>query len=249
MKKTWIVVVLLSMVLTARAQVKHRNPSHRIQPPYHRYGLWYLPVVHSTIIDGIGVGFYAAPAEKNETLTINGLSIEGDPLPLLFATFATMEIIIRSPELIKKADAEKHDSTKIALKRKNDSMNHERGFWVKEQDTLLKVKINGISVNGGITEGKTRMNGLAINAIWGMENQMNGVETTGLINLHYSFNGLLVAPVNSVTKGRGIQIGIYNRCKEGHLVQIGLLNKIGKRTLWIINFSFKRKKLNTDMNR
>jgi hypothetical protein len=246
MKKIWIVFVLLSMVLTARAQVKHRNPSHRIQPPCHRYGLWYLPVVNSTIIDGIGVGFYAAPAEKNETLKINGLSIEADPLPLLLASWASMEILVRSPELIKQARLEKHDSTNMAIKRKNDSVIHENGLWARGKDSLLKVKINGISISGGITEEKTRMNGLAINAVWGIENQMNGLEITGFINHHYSFQGLLIAPVNNASKGRGVQIGIYNRCKEGHLIQIGLLNKIGKRTTPIINFSFKRKKQNIE---
>ncbi len=244
-----MIFVLISMVLTAQAQMVQKHPYHKkhhapdtLHETYHRYGLWYTPVLHSTIIDGIGVGVFAGPAKKNETLKINGLSIEADPAPLFFSTWASFEILIRIPDLMKKSYEQKHDSTEIALKRKNDSIYNETGLWARQKDTLLKVVINGVSISGGITQGKTRMNGLAINAAWGIENQMNGVEITGLLNQHYSFQGVLIAPINSVIKGRGVQIGIYNRCKEGHLIQIGLLNRIGKRTTPFINFRFKRNK-------
>ena len=249
MKKALIIIALLSIVLTAKAQMRQNHPYHQqhhapdtLQPPYHRYGLWYTPVCHSTIVDGVGAGFFAGPAEKNETLTINGMSIEADPLPLLCATYWSAMVIVYIPRLIKEADKEKHDSAKMELKRRRDSIYHETGVWYPGKDSMLKVEINGVSISGGITATKTKMNGLAINAIWGNENQMNGLEVTGLINLHYSFQGLLIAPVNRVISGKGLQIGIYNNCKQGRVVQIGLLNKIGKRTIPFINFSFRRKK-------
>jgi len=248
MKKTWVVILLLAALPAAAQQVGHshnRSVHHApdtMQPPCHRYGLWYTPVWHSTIIDGLGVGVFAAPAEKNETLTVNGISIEADPLPPLFSVWATVEILVRSPEILRNKHKERTDSATKAIKHKSDSMYQGTTLWDRRQDTLVKARINGISISTGITESKTTVTGLAINAIWGLQDQMRGVEVTSLVNLHYSFTGLMVAAGNSTTTGRGVQIGIYNRCREGRLIQVGLLNKIGKRTLPFINFSFRHRK-------
>ena len=44
--------------------------------------------------------------------------------------------------------------------------------------------------------------------------------------------------MNNDYKGTGLQIGLFNRCKDCKGVQTGLLNKMGKRTLTVINAQF-----------
>ena len=52
-------------------------------------------------------------------------------------------------------------------------------------------------------------------------------------------SGLVKVAVHCSAFGKGLQIGLFNSCKEGKVVQIGLLNKIGKRTIPLLNFKLK----------
>lgn len=207
---------------------------------HHRYGLWYLPVLSNTVINGVGVGFFAAPFRKQDSLIINGISVEADPLPLVATMMWAMEAIVRSPALLAQKSNSPRDTSSaqtIARIRKKDSIAHIENELFKNMPE--KVKINGLSLSIGITEDPTKMNGVAINAVWGMQKDMNGVEISGVFNRHYHFNGIIAGLINSVKTGKGVQIGLYNKCDEGKVIQIGLLNKIGKRITPIMNFNLK----------
>jgi len=209
---------------------------------HHRYGLWYLPVLSNTVINGVGVGFFAAPFRKQDSLIIDGISVEADPLPLLAVPFFAVEMAIRVPAGLIQKSRSSQDSGSTGnriLQKKRDSVARSAND-LSEKNMHEKVKINGLSLSVGITERPTKMNGVAINAIWGMQKDMNGVEISGVLNWHYHFNGVVAGLFNWVKTGKGLQIGLYNKCNQGRVVQIGLLNKIGKRTRPIVNFNLKR---------
>jgi hypothetical protein len=111
-----------------------------------------------------------------------------------------------------------------------------------KRDTVARATINGLSISTGTMFEETRVNGVAINILFAAENEMNGVEIGGLLSSHNKFTGLVAAGVNLAKNGKGMQVGIYNRCEKGNVLQIGLLNKIGKRTIPFLNFHFRRHK-------
>lgn len=107
---------------------------------------------------------------------------------------------------------------------------------------VFETKITGASICIGGVLGDTKITGLSLNGGISMAEEVVGVEATGVLNLHYSFRGIMIAGLrNKVTTGRGLQIGLFNTCRQGQVVQIGLINRIGKRITPIVNFSFRRK--------
>lgn len=93
---------------------------------------------------------------------------------------------------------------------------------------------------GFINMEPTIVNGLDINLTGSFESKTNGLTISLLMNKHYISNGLTFALIgNHDTKCNGVQIGLINSAVEMKGLQIGLWNKNQKRSMPIINWSFK----------
>ena len=243
-----IIAMLLSLSAATAQTVAHTHlhyPNHKHdslpqKPMRQRNGIWYTPVFRNTTINGVAAGVYASPYRKRDTLKVNGLSIEADPVPVVVIPLAALELLMHLPMILQSQHKyKKQTDTAVARIRKQryDSLVQQTPGW---RDTLAHSTINGLSISSGLIKSKMKINGAAINATCAAEKEMNGVEVSGLINIHTVFHGVIAAPVNATMRGKGVQIGLYNRSKGGKLLQIGLLNTIGKRTTPFINFSLKR---------
>jgi hypothetical protein len=195
--------------------------------------LWTTPVAKDTKINGLAIGLMAIPWMDAESLKINGLNIDASPFTLIGGIFAIVGTI-SSP--FSSAEKSKSDNP--------DDIGYRDVF----PDSLLghpATSIKGVSIGLGLFRDY-ELNGVGVNGLISFTEQTTGFEITGIMNLHYSFNGVLIAGLrNKTTKGKGLQIGLVNSCKEGKLIQIGLINKIGKRVFPIINFRLKKTAPNT----
>jgi len=225
--KILISLLTLGALLTTKSVAQPLNEDALHKHLRHRNIAWYTPPKGNTEISGLALGVYATPANNKDTLKINGLNIELDPGPIIFVPFVAFEKLINMPD---KADRKRIEA--------ENSGKDEESFG---PDIGGNVQVNGLNFSTGIIVTRTVVKGVAVNILCGIEKEMKGVEITGLVNEHNEGDGLIIAPVNILNKGRGLQLGLYNRCRKGPIVQIGLINKIGKRTLPIINFSFKRR--------
>ncbi len=196
----------------------------------HRYGLWFAPVSHSTIIDGISVSLVAVPL-NNEKLVINGLNLEPDPVPVIALPILGVGGLISGGVWL------------FSKKHSNDSVHKRKQTWnAKPIDTVFRTTINGVGVATGTIAEQIKINGFVADIICGFENEVNGLNLSGLMGKHQTFRGVTIAGIlNAAKKGDGVQIGLVNKCQDGKLVQIGLINKIGKRITPFINFRLKKK--------
>ena len=106
--------------------------------------------------------------------------------------------------------------------------------------------INGLQLSL-INMEPTVTNGLEINVSSNINTYAvtNGVAVSPFFNLHHEMKGVSVAPLANIGKKcRGIQIGLYNKCDDFRGVQIGGWNENGKRKLPLINWNFKKQKVN-----
>lgn len=93
----------------------------------------------------------------------------------------------------------------------------------------------------------TVTNGLEINVSSNVNTYAvtNGMAVSPFFNLHHEMKGVSVAPLANIgQKCQGIQIGLYNHCKDFRGIQIGGWNENGKRKLPLINWNFKKQKVN-----
>ncbi|XZF13276.1 hypothetical protein ACTHGU_15925 [Chitinophagaceae bacterium MMS25-I14] len=188
------------------------------------------PVSKNTQINGLALGLAAGPWINADTLNVNGVNIELDPAGPLVALFVSIETFIS------------------AFQRDSMKDSHFTGnFTPFPDDTTSNTTINGISVSLGGHMAGASVRGFCVNGFVGFEQESQGLELTGIMNLHYNFKGVICAFLrNKTTHGKGVQFALFNTCKEGRLVQIGLLNRIGHRVTPFVNFSFKKKPQTTD---
>lgn len=107
-------------------------------------------------------------------------------------------------------------------------------------------KINGVQLSL-INMEPTVTNGLEINVSSNINTCVvtRGVAVSPILNFHHEIKGVSVAPLANVgQKCRGLQIGLYNSCKNFRGIQIGAWNENGKRKLPLINWNFKKQKIN-----
>ena len=101
-------------------------------------------------------------------------------------------------------------------------------------------KNNGIAI-AGLTNSIERANGLVI-GIGGNETyKANGIMISSVWgNNSKYFNGIQIAAENYILgKGRGIQIGVFNKAKNFRGIQLGLWNKNDRRSFPLINWQFR----------
>ncbi|WP_114820364.1 hypothetical protein [Chryseobacterium sp. KLBC 52] len=106
--------------------------------------------------------------------------------------------------------------------------------------------INGLQLSI-INMEPTVTNGLEINISSNVNTYAvtNGMSVSPFFNLHHEMKGVSVAPLANIgQKCRGIQIGLYNQCKDFRGIQIGGWNENGRRKLPLINWNFKKQKVN-----
>jgi len=109
-------------------------------------------------------------------------------------------------------------------------------------DTLPKRAIhNGILISlfGTFTD---QVNGISFSLWMSMGKKINGLSFNLLWNRYEQINGISIGLVNHTAITKGIQIGIVNKTKKLKGYQFGLWNKNEKRSLPIINWSFKNEK-------
>jgi hypothetical protein len=205
------------------------NSSHSQSLPTKtitRNVIWFTPAKSNTTINGLAMGLMVTP----NGLKINGLNFDIDPLALylgMLAIYGTIE----SPFNRSKGDSSNYPDW--------DEFSSRRVFPDSISGETASIK--GVSLSLGGLAWNANISGVALNGIIGFSSKMQGLEITGFVNLHYSFKGVMIAGLrNKVTTGTGLQVGLINTCKKGRVVQIGLVNRIGRRTLPFINFSFRR---------
>lgn len=184
---------------------------------------WTLPVSKNTTINGLAIGLEPRFWGKAKKLKINGLAISAAPWDIVPVTYSLFEAL-------------------ASFSRKIDTLpNWKRtsfnspDLYPEPDSTRDFILTNGLilgSINAAIVS-----NGVNI-VLMNTSGTINGLAISGLFNHHYLFRGVLIAGLrNKVTKGRGLQVALFNTCREGYVVQIGLINKIGNRIIPFVNLS------------
>lgn len=107
------------------------------------------------------------------------------------------------------------------------------------KDSLsLKAIHNGLLLSsfGTFT---SKVNGLSISALSSYNLIFNGISINLLQTKSYFMNGLSFGIFNQSHLTRGLQLGIINKSKKLKGFQVGIWNVNGKRSLPLINWSFK----------
>ncbi|MCD9616497.1 hypothetical protein [Chryseobacterium gleum] len=111
----------------------------------------------------------------------------------------------------------------------------------KKMNTINGLQLSIINMEPTVT------NGLEINVSSNINTYAvtNGVSVSPFFNVHHEMKGVSVASLANIgQKCRGIQIGLYNQCKDFRGIQIGGWNENGRRKLPLINWNFKKQKVN-----
>ncbi|WP_336703592.1 hypothetical protein [Chryseobacterium indologenes] len=123
--------------------------------------------------------------------------------------------------------------------------NHDYAIVPREKmNTINGLQLSIINMEPTVT------NGLEINISSNVSTYAvtNGMSVSPFINLHHEMKGISVAPLANIgQKCRGIQIGLYNQCKDFRGIQIGGWNENGRRKLPLINWNFKKQKVNKEL--
>jgi hypothetical protein len=114
--------------------------------------------------------------------------------------------------------------------------NEDPGFF---SDSLSKRAIhNGILLSsfGTFTD---QVNGVSLSPWMSMGKKVNGISFNLLWNRYERINGVSIGLVNHAVVSKGLQIGLVNKAKKNRGFQFGLWNKNEKRSLPLVNWSFK----------
>ncbi|SEW51945.1 hypothetical protein [Chitinophaga arvensicola] len=191
---------------------------------YMRPIIWTAPVARNTTINGNALSLITLPWKKADTLQVNGLNLEFNPLTTFASIYAVMGVVLSPFGNKKKVEPFGEMGSPHVFP--NDSSGH-------------GAIVRGISLSGGGL--MANLDGIGVNGLVSMAPHVRGLEISGIMNLHYDFRGVIIAGLrNKTTTGKGLQIGLINVSKGGQLVQLGLFNRIGKRITPIVNFSFKK---------
>ena len=145
----------------------HPAASKNPKPPIIYRGFGLTPVERTTTIKGLAFGMLASPTEKATTLTIKGLNIEPDPLPVLGVPQIGMQLLM---SLFAEKHTPEHDIAKVL-------------FAFPKKDTDCRATIKGVSITTGSFDERA-MKGVVLNALIAMNGTMSGLEVSGLINEH-----------------------------------------------------------------
>ena len=111
------------------------------------------------------------------------------------------------------------------------------------QDTFPKRAVhNGLIISplGTFTD---QVNGVSFSLWMSMGAKINGLSFNLIWNIYEQINGITIGLVNQTTSTKGLQIGLINKTKRLKGFQFGLWNKNEKRSLPLINWNFRNKKV------
>lgn len=108
-------------------------------------------------------------------------------------------------------------------------------------DLAIRHKLNGVSISLLEFGEEFSFQGVQITGLVNKVDKVNGLSVSTLISDNVHFNGVTISALhNRTNNGRGAQIALINNATRLRGVQIGLWNRIGKRSLPLINMSFKK---------
>jgi len=178
--------------------------------------IWFTPAKVEKI-NGLSFGVFTENIKNDkfnekDSLEINGLNIEINPLMLITLTMTSYS----GPYPDSLEFYEENLKDKIELKI--------NGFNLSFVGTINEAKVNGVNLAGYNT----------------VVDHINGLTISGANNFSYRMNGLSIAGIrNHATYARGVQIALFNKSTKLKGFQIGLWNVNGKRSLPFINWQFK----------
>lgn len=209
-KKTWFIILLLSIVHGLNGQNIEKKKLFVITPELN------------TKVNGIGIGLMinSLKFEGDTTTTrINGLNVELVGVGF-FAPLAPSNPLI--------PDEVKIEQIAPIL----DSL-------IIEATQPKPYKINGLNISlGGLAGHEIQLDGLNISGIATLTSKTNGVSIAILMNLNKVMHGISAGFINQCLEHKGLQIGVFNQSEKTKGIQIGLWNKNEKRSLPLINWSF-----------
>jgi len=214
LKKIILLAILLFAKMFAAAQNEALGADNRAK---NRYVIWMIPSVASNIY-GIAIGPVGSESICNRFYTkfSHGLNIQFIGQGIFQAFY------------IKYAKFEDF----------NLRADEDHGFF---SDSLSKRAIhNGIllSLFGTFTD---QVNGVSLSPGMSMGTKINGISFNLLWNRYERINGVSIGLVNHAVLSKGVQIGLVNKAKKNRGFQFGLWNKNEKRSLPLVNWSFKDK--------
>lgn len=209
-KKTWFIILLLSIVYGLNGQNIEKTKLFVITPELN------------TKVNGIGIGLMinSLKFEGDTTTTrINGLNVELVGIGF-FAPLAPSNPLIPDDVKIEQI-APILDSLIIEAKQPKP------------------YKINGLNISlGGLAGHEIQLDGLNISGIATLTSKTNGVSIAILMNLNKVMHGISAGFINQCLEHKGLQIGVFNQSEKTKGIQIGLWNKNEKRSLPLINWNF-----------
>jgi hypothetical protein len=184
-----------------------------------RFGIWLIPSASKNIY-GIAIGPVGSEAICNRPYTkySHGLNLQ-IPGQGFFQTFYINKLKFRDFHVDENPDSLRLQDT-LPLRAIHN------GLMISPLGTFTN-QVNGISFSLWMSMGQ-KINGLSINLLW---------------NLYEQINGITVGFVNQTSVTNGVQIGLINKTKNLRGFQFGFWNKHEKRSLPIINWNFKSKKV------
>lgn len=107
-----------------------------------------------------------------------------------------------------------------------------------DSTAIKRVKHNGLiyATFGTFSED---INGISVSPWMSINNVLNGISLNVLVNSIHTLNGATVGVYNMTYRTNGVQLGLINRTKHLKGFQFGLWNTNNKRSLPILNWSFK----------
>jgi len=213
-KRIGLLIIFSGSAMLAFAQDEMAITDNKAK---NRYMIWMIPSAASNIY-GIAIGPVGSESVCNRPYTkfSHGLNIQ----------FIGQGIF--QPFYIKHANFEGYNLS--------DGDEH-RSF----SDTLYKRAIhNGILLSsfGTFTD---QVNGISLSPWMSMGKKINGISLNLLWNRYERINGVSIGLVNHTVMCKGVQIGLVNKAKKNRGFQFGLWNKNEKRSLPLVNWSFKDK--------
>lgn len=198
-------------------------------PARTRNVIWTIPVSKTSTINGLAIGLVPEPVNSASYLHINGVNISATPLDFIWVAYAFVGTLT-APFHPKGEPGPGSDEVPLGSNR----------LFPDPVDTF-ETRIKGLSLTAAGAGPNALVEGVSLNGVFSSAGSMRGIECSGMVNIHYDFRGLMIAGLrNKTTRGKGVQIALFNNCKAGRVIQLGLINRIGNRTLPLMNFSLRK---------
>ena len=203
-----------------------RPPARKEHTYKTRRGVCLLPS-YTKRIDGLALSLLtqnrgsAAPLSTSDTpLVINGMNLDIQPLiPAFIGIWAPLYHV-------------------FSMLKTEDSTAKAAPMFYRE-DSL--IYITGVDLNVFGSYAGSNLRGFGYGTILNTYVVQRGVSVSVLFNDAVELHGAQLSLLGNYTrKGRGVQIGLINRCQDCDCLQIGLINRNGNSFRPLVNWRKKR---------